>query len=144
MPDRQSEQGSWVARNRQSLASGRWSAGISKKRLMACISPCQRGLSISLLVSATTTERSDFRRIAAPKSLLPRATPAAVTGAMCFSMTSKRREISAALSKPLFLRANETDQRHTGGIEQAQAVAIQFKGCHSGERGEIGAFLGHD
>src|SRR5690554_1699136 len=104
MPDRQSEQGSWVARNRQSLTSGRWSAGNSKKRLMAYISPCQSGFSVSLLVSATTTDRSDLRRMAAPNSLLPWATPARVIGAMSCSMTSSKRETRSAVFMVMFVR----------------------------------------
>src|SRR6476661_3537190 len=65
---------------------------------MACISPCQSGFSVSLLVSATTTDRSDFRRIAAPNTLLPPATPRRVSGTSTFSMTSSRREISWGVS----------------------------------------------
>src|ERR1700739_3639288 len=89
MPDRHSEQGSWVHRKRQSDGAG--CDCNSKNFLIAWISPCQRGLAVSLFVAATTTDKSDLLRIAAPKILLPDATPARVSGTMSFSMTSSKR-----------------------------------------------------
>jgi len=59
---------------------------MSKKRLIVQVSPCQSGeplgLSPSWLVSARMTDRSDLRRMAAPKSLEPSATEAAERGWM--------------------------------------------------------------
>ncbi len=40
---------------------------------------------------AITSDRSDFRRIAAPKTLLPSATPRSVSGRMSCSITSSSR-----------------------------------------------------
>ena len=65
---------------------------------MAWISPCQSGFSVSLLVSATTSDRSDFRRIAAPNSLLPPPTPLLGPATISCSMTSSRRVIRAGVS----------------------------------------------
>src|SRR6516164_7399942 len=96
MPDRQSEQGSWVHKKRQSDGAG--CDGNSKNLLIAFISPCQRGLAVSLFVAAMTTDKSDFRRIAAPKILFPDATPLRVSGTMSFSMTSSKR--TSVASRP--------------------------------------------
>src|SRR6185312_11627905 len=89
MPDRQSEHGSWVHKNTQSAGAG--CDGSSKNFLIAWISPCHKGLAVSSLAAATITDKSDLRRIAAPKILFPDATPSRVSGAMSYSITSSKR-----------------------------------------------------
>jgi hypothetical protein len=63
---------------------------------MQLISPCRSGDSRSLLVSAMTGARVERERIAAPKSLLPLETWAAVRGIMEVEVTLRRAEARAA------------------------------------------------
>ncbi|OWK24152.1 hypothetical protein AJ87_24405 [Rhizobium yanglingense] len=58
-----------------------------------------------MFVSATTSARSDLRRIAAPKTLLPSETPSSVIGRICFSMTSRSGEQSSFPHGVLLFRA---------------------------------------
>src|SRR5688500_10047849 len=123
---------------------------------MACISPCQSGFSVSLLTSATTSERSDFLRIAAPKILLPVATPARVSGARSPSMTSNRRASRATLSmNGLQMRARsstaaasrsrlrEPYQFPAVGVEQMQLAVVHLpEPCRLQRREEAGLEVG--
>src|SRR5690606_7082960 len=82
-------------------------------------SPCQSGFSSSLFVSAMTTDRSLFLRIAAPNSLFPRATPSRVFGTMSFSITANRRLMRCASAM-----SGQVDFIGFGEVEFLEIAAI--------------------
>jgi len=73
--DKHIEHGSCVERKRQSSGDGRPVRVNAYKFLMVVISPCQMGQTVSSFVPATMSDRSDLRRMAAPKILFPDSTP---------------------------------------------------------------------